>query len=49
MNAGAHIHVKTCAYLELHDEVCEVEFSLQVQSDADILLSCGGNNCHSVP
>lgn len=36
-----------CAYLELHDEMCEVEFSLQVESDADVLLSCGGNVCHS--
>lgn len=39
-----------CVYLELHDEMCEVEFSLQVQSDTDALLSCGGNDnvnqCH---
>lgn len=43
-----HKHFKTCAYLELHDEMCEVEFSLQVQSDVDVLLSCGGNVSLSV-
>lgn len=32
-------------YLKLHDEMCKVEFSLQVQSDADTLLACGENNC----
>lgn len=35
-------------YLELHDEMCEMEFGLQVQSYTDLLLSCGGNVCHSV-
>lgn len=34
-----------CMYLKLHDEMCKVEFSLQVQSDADTLLACGENNC----
>lgn len=31
-------------YLELHDEMCEVELCLQVESDADVLQSCGGGN-----
>lgn len=31
-------------YLELHDEMCEVELRFQVESDADVLQSCGGGN-----
>lgn len=27
-------------YLKLHDEMGEVEFSLKIQSDADVLLTC---------
>lgn len=49
VNTNTHIHTETHirAYLEFHDEMCEVEFGLQVQSDADVLLSCRGSNCHS--
>lgn len=42
IHTRTHIYAKKYAYLELHDEMCEMEFGLQVQSDADILLSCGG-------
>lgn len=50
MHPDKHNHTVWSAetYLELHDEMCEMEFSLQVQSYADPLLSCGGNVCHSV-
>lgn len=46
-NTLIHTETHIGAYLEFHNEMCEVEFSLQVQSDADILLSCGGSNYHS--